>query len=217
MINDPVSLSTYLEEVSGKAVTVKVTDNVTAMLSVRPGVRGVVVRINKMFLDAEPGVINEIGALLKNTKSKTPLIRQYIRDNSNRIKKTTHRTIFITHQGKHYNLLDIYNKINGQYFDGSINAAITWGKRTRKMRVKTRRLGSYHNSTNVIRISPVLDSIKIPRYVLEYVVYHEMLHARINIAPCSGRRRVHSNEFNQREKLFIDYAPAIAFLEANTF
>ncbi|KJU82000.1 Protein of unknown function SprT [Candidatus Magnetobacterium bavaricum] len=170
-----------------------------------------------MFLDAGPEVIDEIGTLLKDTKSKTPLIRQYIRNNSNRIKKVPHRTIPTTHQGRRYNLLDIYNQINAQYFCGNINAIITWGRTTRKRRVKTRRLGSYHGPSNVIRLNPVLDSVAIPKYVLEYVVYHEMLHAALNVAPSNGRRRVHSNEFKQREKLFRYYDPAMAFLQSKTF
>ncbi|MBF0318143.1 MAG: SprT-like domain-containing protein [Nitrospirae bacterium] len=216
-LHSTLSLKAHIEEVSGKVVTLKITDNTTSMLSVSHGVKGLIVRINQMFLDAEPEVINEIGALLKDTKVKTPLIRQYIRNNSNRIKKVTHRKILTTHQGRHYNLLDIYNRINEEYFCGSINAVITWGKKTRKRRVKTRRLGSYHGPSNVIRLNPVLDSATIPQYILEYVVYHEMLHAAINVAPSNGKRRVHSNEFKQREKLFKYYNPAMAFLQSKTF
>ncbi|MBF0537124.1 MAG: DUF45 domain-containing protein [Nitrospirae bacterium] len=217
MKHDTVSLKTCLEEVSGKTVTIRVTDNATSMLSVKRGVKGVFVRIHQMFLDAETDVINEIGALLKNTKSKTPLIRQYIRNNSDRIKKTVNRKIVTTHQGIHYNLLDAYNKINEQYFSGSISAIITWGKRSLKRHVRTRRLGSYHCPSNVIRINPILDSPTIPQYVLEYVVYHEMLHTKINIAPGNGKRRIHTTEFKQQEILFRGYSRATAFLQSKTF
>jgi hypothetical protein len=63
----------------------------------------------------------------------------------------------------------------------------------------------------VIKINPILDSDRVPRYFLEFVIYHEMLHADIGIEDGSGRRELHSREFRKREKLFRHYEKASAW------
>jgi predicted metal-dependent hydrolase len=73
-------------------------------------------------------------------------------------------------------------------------------------------MGSYNNHTKVIIISPRLDNANIPLYYLEYVVYHEMVHAVVGtrISP-SGRRDVHGRDFKRLERLFDKYKEAIKF------
>jgi hypothetical protein len=61
----------------------------------------------------------------------------------------------------------------------------------------------------MIRINPILDSRSVPRYFLEFIVYHEMLHADIGIKKGVVRRIIHSSEFKKREKLFKHYEKAI--------
>ncbi|MBF0345286.1 MAG: DUF45 domain-containing protein [Nitrospirae bacterium] len=217
MSHDSLSLKAYLEEVSGKSVTLKVTNNSTSMLSVKSSVKSAVIRINQIFLDADVDVIDEIGAFLKNTKGKTPLIRQYINKSVDSIRNVVDKKITTIHQGKHYNLLSLYNNINEEYFSGAVKAIITWGKKSAKQRVKTRRLGSFHNPSNVIRINTVLDKSTIPPYVIEYVVYHEMLHAYIGVAMINGKRYIHTIEFKRREMLFREYTRAVAFLKSKVF
>ena len=60
-----------------------------------------------------------------------------------------------------------------------------------------------------IRINPVLDSRKIPRYVIGFIVYHEMLHADIDTELKNCRRRIHSEEFKKREKMYKYYERAV--------
>jgi predicted metal-dependent hydrolase len=56
-----------------------------------------------------------------------------------------------------------------------------------------------------------MDSKRVPGYFIEYVVYHEMLHAAIGIQEREGRRSIHSAEFKKREKLFKYYERAMAW------
>ena len=77
--------------------------------------------------------------------------------------------------------------------------------------MRKRRLGSFHRDRNLIRINPVLDSKNVPRYFIEYVVYHEMLHAAERVESCVGRQRVHTKEFKRREKVFKYYEQALAW------
>ena len=61
----------------------------------------------------------------------------------------------------------------------------------------------------MIRINPQLDAKKVPSYYMEFLVYHEMLHADIGIKNKNNRRIVHSGEFKKREKEFKQYEKAI--------
>jgi predicted metal-dependent hydrolase len=74
-----------------------------------------------------------------------------------------------------------------------------------------RTLGSYSQRTNTIRINPVLDRKTVPAYFIEFIVYHEMLHADMGVGRINGRRSVHSSGFRIREKLFKKYEQALAW------
>jgi hypothetical protein len=58
----------------------------------------------------------------------------------------------------------------------------------------------------VIRIHPLLDQPFVPRWFLEYVLYHEMLHSVVpEEVDSTGRRRIHTQEFYRRERAFPRY------------
>ena len=79
---------------------------------------------------------------------------------------------------------------------------------------KSRRiLGHYDPAHNAIIISRIFDHPAMPVYVLEYIVYHEMLHLKHPVRLRGSRRCVHSAEFQAEEKLFPHMADANAFLK----
>jgi len=83
-------------------------------------------------------------------------------------------------------------------------------------RGRTIRFGSYLADQDLIRIHPALDAAWVPRYFLESIVYHEMLHAVIPIArEESGRRCVHSDEFRRREREFHAFGEALDWERTN--
>ena len=88
---------------------------------------------------------------------------------------------------------------------------ITWGKKNPKWSVRKRMLGSFCRNTNTIRINPVLDKKTIPQYIINFVIYHEMLHSVIPVEKKNGRRLIHTAEFRRREQLFKDYKKAAAW------
>jgi predicted metal-dependent hydrolase len=79
---------------------------------------------------------------------------------------------------------------------------------------KTRRiLGHYDPAHNAIVISRIFDQFSVPRYAVEYIVYHEMLHLRHPVRLRGNRRCVHSAEFHAEENLFPQLEQAEAFLK----
>jgi predicted metal-dependent hydrolase len=107
-----------------------------------------------------------------------------------------------------YDLDTIFEALNTRFFHGLMaRPRMSWSQ------TKTRRiLGHYDPAHNAIIISRVFDHFAVPAYVLEYIVYHEMLHLKHPVKLRGSRRCVHSSEFQAEEKLFPHMAQANAFL-----
>ena len=61
-------------------------------------------------------------------------------------------------------------------------------------------------------VSQSLDDEKVPPFVLDYLVYHELLHKKHGLTWTSARRMAHTPAFKADEKQFPDYAAAKALI-----
>ncbi len=112
-------------------------------------------------------------------------------------------------QGKHHSLQGIFREINRIYFHNQVELRrLGWGSRR-----SWKRLGHYDPVHHTITISPVLDSPKVPRRVLSYLLYHEMLHTLFESTVSAGRNRHHPREFMKADRAFPHYASVKKFLE----
>ncbi|HAF61931.1 MAG TPA: hypothetical protein DCK95_06355 [Anaerolineaceae bacterium] len=113
-------------------------------------------------------------------------------------------------KGEYYDLLSLFHAINRDYFHGTMKAPrLRWGGKK-----ATRRLGYYHPDSDTITISPFLDQRSIPSYVMEYVLYHEMLHKKLGLKEVNSYRIAHTAQFKQLEHNFNAYQDAEAFLKS---
>ena len=214
-VHDESSLKDYFERVTGKPVFLTLTSNSTRILSLRLKGEGIYVRLQRIFLEAGNEVIEEIAHFLRNGRGNTPLVRKFLSEMTNYICKRYQKSAGIKIQGSNYNLQDIYDRINIEYFGGRLTCPITWGAKSPRRFVKRRTLGSYSRHADTIRINPILDRKSVPGYVLGFIVYHEMLHAELGIERKDGRRTVHSKEFRRRERLFSHYHKAMSWEKRN--
>jgi len=64
-------------------------------------------------------------------------------------------------------------------------------------------MGVYFHDQQVIRIHPALDDGRVPRYFVEMVVFHEMLHQTPpSEVDREGRRIVHGPQFRAEERRY---------------
>jgi hypothetical protein len=111
-------------------------------------------------------------------------------------------------RGHHYHLEEIFDELNRRFFHGLMGRPqLTWSREHAR-----NRLGHYDPAHNAIVISRVFDDPRVPRYVVEYILYHEMLHLKHPVKLRGSRRCVHSREFLAEENLFPEVAPAKKFL-----
>ncbi|BCL37966.1 SprT-like domain-containing protein [Nostoc sp. MS1] len=112
-------------------------------------------------------------------------------------------------QGKVYNLDELFDKVNHEYFSSSLaKPRLTWS------RINTyRKLGHYESARDRVVISLTLDDAKVPEFVVEFVLYHELLHKYHGTKWVQGKRMVHTKEFRDSESKFKFYNEASRWLK----
>jgi len=106
--------------------------------------------------------------------------------------------------GNHRDLGEVFDYVNGCYFSGGLRRPdLAWTKES-----PSSRLGFYFKALNLLAANRVLDSERVPRYVLEFVVYHELLHEVMNPKGTATRSIHHTKEFKERERQFSMYSEA---------
>jgi hypothetical protein len=114
--------------------------------------------------------------------------------------------------GKIYNLDDRFIFLNKLYFGGKLrNLDLHWAQRRSK-----RILGQFVPHRDEILINALLDHPLVPGSVVDFILYHEMLHAVLEPRfSKTGRKSVHHREFKRMEKEFDGYAYANQFIREN--
>ena len=116
---------------------------------------------------------------------------------------------FFGPEGRYYHLDEVFETLNLRFFGGLLGRPqLTWSEGNSK-----RSLGHYDAAHNTIVVSRVFDRPSSPRYAIEYLLYHEMLHLKHPVKMKGLRRCVHSREFKAEEALFPQLTEALAFIK----
>lgn len=113
-------------------------------------------------------------------------------------------------QGTVYDLDALFEALRERYF-GPLMAKPRLGWSGRLSRTL---LGHYDHAHHAIVLSSWLDRAEVPQYVVEYVLYHEMLHLVHPVEHRQHRRVVHPPAFREDERRFDRLTEAKAWLKA---
>jgi hypothetical protein len=208
-------LHVRLEKLLG-VVDLIVTDNRRRMVSSRRRKNRQEIRVHHMFVGCGDEMVAAIADLASSRKGARALIQQYITDHREAISFEPVDTELNT-CGDHFDLGPILGTVRGlidhPVIDDLDDLHITWGRRGRGS--KSIRFGSYDFDRRLIRIHPALDKKWVPEYFVEFIVYHELLHAIFPPRPGQTRRKVHTPEFRAMEKQFPHYDKAMQWESAN--
>ena len=101
-------------------------------------------------------------------------------------------------QGRTYDMEALFEDLNQRFFHGLMaRPQMTWSRDHAR-----NSLGHYDPAHNAIVVSRIFDHPRVPRFAVEYIVYHEMLHLKHPVRLRGTRRCVHSADFQAEEKLF---------------
>ena len=115
-------------------------------------------------------------------------------------------------QGVYHSLNAAFDRVNAAYFSGQMHRPRLVWSRTRT----TRKLGHYDQAQDSMMVSITLDAPGVPDYVVDFVVYHELLHKSLGTKVVNGRRRAHTSAFRKAERGFRQYSEARAVISALT-
>jgi hypothetical protein len=193
--------------------------NVNNTIRLREG--RLLVRLSDLLEGAPDGVLRAIAHILLAKMYRQPIDRGYaaryrkyvgshdIVRKAHLVRQMRGRKLLRSPRGHFYDLDAVFEDLNTRFFHGLMaRPRLSWSQ------TKTRRiLGHYDPAHNAIIISRIFDHPAVPRYVLDYILYHEMLHLKHPVKLRGSRRCVHSAEFQTEEKLFPRAAQANAFLK----
>jgi hypothetical protein len=199
----------------GGTLALAITDNRHTMISVKRGRNHrYQARVHHMFLDAPPVITRALARYIaSNERESSRELGAYIDQNQGEIQKTRLREPVMQTAGVHCDLQEMFDRLDAQYFEGhiaSLGVRITWGGRgaSRRRRRVSMKMGSYAVEERLIRIHPSLDRDFVPRFFVEWIVFHEMLHAIHPMPVVDGRRQFHTPAFMHHERQFAEYVRA---------
>ncbi len=192
--------------------------NINNTIRLRQG--KLLVRLSDVLEGAPEPVLRAIAHILLAKMYRKPIgrievarYRKYthsreIRDRAHLLRRLRGRKRMASAQGKVYDLDAIFEELNVRLFGGMmVRPRMSWSHgRARNL------LGHYDPAHSAIVASRIFDHPAVPRYAVEYIVYHEMLHLRHPVKLNGSRRCVHPPEFRAEEKLFPQLEAAQRFL-----
>jgi len=111
-------------------------------------------------------------------------------------------------RGVAHDLEERFESVNRDYFGGSMSRPrLAWTRR-----LTHRRFGYYDPTRDRVMLSLTLDDRNVPRFVVEYLVYHELLHRQYPSQLVNGRYRSHTAQFKRAERRFRRYDEAEQWL-----
>ena len=178
------------------------------------------VRLSDLLEGAPEPVLRAIAHILLAKIYRRPIERGHstryrkyvhsreIRNKAHLLRQVRGRKQISSARGRHYDLETVFEELNLRFFGGmQARPQMTWSQRRAR-----NILGHYDPAHNAIVVSRIFDHPAVPRYAVEYIVYHEMLHLRHPVKLNGSRRCVHSAEFRAEEKRFPQFEAAQRFL-----
>jgi predicted metal-dependent hydrolase len=213
-------LEAALQQTLSVPVRVTLTDNRRTMISLERNTSSMHVRLHHMFAQADGPTLRALGQYLASADRRAAeQIGRFIEQHRSSIRGRTVRPVQLSAVGLHHNLNDIYRDVNARYFASRVEAKISWSRdrqlRSRRRRPRSIKLGSYTARDKLIRVHPALDAEFVPRFFVEYIVYHEMLHHVMPPRRSGKRRSLHGPEFQVREQAFEQFEAALEWERLN--
>jgi hypothetical protein len=191
------------------------------VLTIRRREEQVFVRFSDLLRRAPVEVLEGAAALLLarlyRRKAPAVLVERYLgyarsnrlRGRINQMRSRRVRRVPTLAQGQHHDLANLFEQLNQQYFGGNLERPhIAWSARSWR-----RQFGCYDPGPNQIILNRRMDRPGVPQFVVEYVLYHEMLHVKHPMRRSGCSLLSHSPEFRAEEKLFAHFSIARKYLD----
>jgi hypothetical protein len=205
-----VALADALSRELGLPVHLTLTDNRTSLLSFTCGPEELRLRVHHLFVHAPPPVVQALADYAGRGELKArAALEAFARAHRRLVRPErgpgapTLRT-----RGRCFDLGALFRTLNARHFGNQVSAKVGWARRAPKRRRKSIQLATYDARAAELRVHPALDAPDVPAFVVEYFVFHALLHAHTGAPP-----GVHPPEFLAQEQRFALREAALRWRE----
>jgi len=191
------------------------------VLTIRRREDALYVRFSDLLRRAPLSVLEGAAALLLSRvyrrKAPASLVESYLayarsgrtRSRMHHMRRRRVRPAANDPRGEHFDLEKLFDQLNGNYFEGRLQRPrIGWSGK-----IWRRQFGCYDPGPNQILLNRRMDRAGMPRCVVEYVLFHEMLHVKHPTRRSGCSLVSHSREFREEEKRFPEFERARRILD----
>jgi len=100
--------------------------------------------------------------------------------------------------GVYHDLKASFERVNAEYFGGAMARPKLFWSRGFTGRI----FGHYDLVRDAVMVSSTLDRKDVPEFVVDSIVYHELLHKKLGIGWSNGRKAAHTPDFQQQMRRF---------------
>ncbi|MBN1759087.1 MAG: M48 family metallopeptidase [Chitinispirillaceae bacterium] len=108
--------------------------------------------------------------------------------------------------GRHYDLREVFDSLNDTFFRGTLRSFLRWGSPTSRTSFQATRHDSDGQPYHCITIAGMYNHPEVPRFAIDTIMFHEMLHIHIPPRRENGRNVYHGPDFKKMEQSFPHYA-----------
>jgi len=195
--------------------------NLDSKISINPERSHITVKLSDLLEKAPPSVLEALSYILLCKLYRKPVPANHdqsyriyvnradVRGQALRIRQARGRKPKRSPKGSVYDLDELFDGLNQRFFDATLaRPVLSWSRRASR-----RSLGYYDPAHDLIVISKLFDSAKVPRFLVDYILYHEMLHIKYPAEHRSVRRCVHTKQFKTEERKYPHYSEAVKLLK----
>ncbi len=112
-------------------------------------------------------------------------------------------------RGAYHDLAGSFARVNASFFNGAMaRPHLTWSQS-----FTGRKFGHYDSIRDTVMVSALLDRADVPEFVVDYLMFHELLHKKHGVRWTNGRRYSHFADFYAEERRFPRYDETDAILK----
>ncbi|MCY1046688.1 hypothetical protein OV208_35620 [Corallococcus sp. bb12-1] len=194
----------------GLPVHLRLTDNRATLVSFRKLPEGVRLRMHHLFLDAPAPVVRAIAGYVAGDAGAREVLEAFSLAQKGQVRRERKPGAPLRSRGRCFDLRAVHARLDATYFDGRVREVeVGWARRPGRRTRRTIHLGGYDARLREVRLHPALDKPHVPAFVVDYLVFHALLHADLahtdadrdgdDTGRCAAE---HTPDFEAREAAF---------------
>ncbi len=108
-------------------------------------------------------------------------------------------------KGCRWDLKEVFDSLNEKYFCNRLSSFLRWGCASSKTSYQSTRKDNAGKTVHCITIAGIYNHPSVPRFAIESIMYHEMLHIHIPPRKENDRTITHGKDFKMLERSFPHY------------